>query len=170
MKFAHVLLTGSLLACSFGNALAQGFSDKDKDFLKDSTEGNLAEIRMGEMTLKTSKNPDIRAFAQKMIADHQALIAGTKPVAMKAGVTLPTGPGVKEDAIYLKLKALTGDTYDKSYVKAMVEDHHEDLSKVKQENTVTTNPDMKKLTTHAGDVIAAHTRMIDALASKLGVS
>ena len=144
MKLRMMVLTATLVACTGATAaFGQDFAEKDKAFLKDSTEGHLAEIKLGEMTLKTSKNAEIRAFAQKMITDHQALIEGSKPVAAKAGVSLPTGPGVKEDAIYLKLKALSGETYDKSYVKAMVEDHHEDLAKVKAENTSTSNPDMK---------------------------
>ncbi len=171
MKLAHIVLTASLLVSSGSvTVFAQGFSDKDKDYLKDSTEGNLAEIKMAEMTLKTSKNADVRAFAQQMITDHRALIAGAKPVAAKAGVTPPTTPSAKEDAIYLKLKVLTGETYDKSYVKAMVEDHHEDLEKTKAENGSTANPDMKKLTSHAENVIAKHTQMIDTLAKKMGVS
>ncbi len=171
MKITYVVLAVALIASSgVSAAFAQGFSDKDKDYLKESTEGNLAEIKMAEMTLKTSKNADVRGFAQQMITDHRALIAGAKPVAAKAGVTPPASPSAKEDAIYLKLKVLTGDTYDKSYVKAMVEDHHEDLDKVKAENGSTANADMKKLTSHAENVIARHSKMIDALAAKMGVS
>ncbi len=170
MKIRTVALATALLATTGATAaFAQGFSDKDKAFLKDSTEDNLAEIKMAEMTVRTTKNPTIKAYAEQMIKDHNALIAGSKPVAMKAGVTPPTTPGAKADAEYLKLKVLTGDTFDKSYVKTMVDDHHEDLAKVKQENASTTNPDMKKLTAHAGDVIAGHTQKIETIASNMGL-
>ncbi|MGI4757452.1 MAG: DUF4142 domain-containing protein [Janthinobacterium lividum] len=159
-----------IVSAGASTALGQAFSDKDKAFLKDSTEDSLAEIKTAEMTLRTTKNPALKTFAQQMITDHKALIAGTRPVAMKAGVTLPTTPGAKADAEYLKLKVLTGETYDKSYVKSADSDHHEDLTKVKQENAETTNPDMKKLTSHAGNVIAKHTQMLDALNAKMGGS
>ncbi|MGI4852567.1 MAG: DUF4142 domain-containing protein [Janthinobacterium lividum] len=169
MKIRTAALAVALFATTASTfAFAQGFSDKDKTFLKESTEDHYAEIKMAQMTLRTTKNPTLKAFAQKMITDHKALIAGTKPVALKAGVTLPTTPSVKADAEYLKLKVLTGDTYDKSYVDTADSDHHEDLTKVKQENTETSNADMKKLTAHAGDVIAKHTEMIDALKAKMG--
>ena len=169
MNYRNLALAATLLACSgAAMAAAQGFSDKDKAFLKESTEDHYAEIKMAQMTLRTTKNPALKTFAQKMITDHKALIAGTKPVAVKAGVTLPTTPSVKSDAEYLKLKVLTGETYDKSYVKTADADHHEDLTKVKQENADTANADMKKLTAHAGDVIAKHTEMIDGLNAKMG--
>jgi putative membrane protein len=170
MKIHTIALAAALLATTGATAVfAQGFSDKDKTFLKDSTEDNLAEIKMAEMTVRTTKNPTIKAFAEQMIKDHNALLEGAKPVAMKAGVTPPTTTSAKADAEYLKLKVLTGDTYDKSYVKTMVADHHEDLAKVKQENVSTTNPEMKKLTAHASSVIAGHTKMIDGIAGKMGV-
>ncbi len=168
MKIRNVAFGTVLFACTGATSLfAQGFSDKDKTFLKDSTADHYAEIKMAEMTLRTSKNPAIKAFAQKMITDHRALIAGTKPVAAKAGVTLPTTPSAKADAELLKLKVLTGETYDKSYVKTADSDHHEDLTKVKQELSESGNADMKKLTAHAADVIAKHTEMIDALNAKI---
>ena len=169
MKIHTVALATVLFACTGATSLfAQGFSDKDKDFLKASTEDHYAEIKMAEMTLRTTKNPAIKAFATKMITDHRALIAGTKPVAAKAGITLPTSPSATADAELLKLKVLTGETYDKSYVDTADKDHHEDLTKVKQENTDTQNADMKKLTAHAADVIGKHTVMVDSLKAKLG--
>ena len=170
MKIRTFALTTALLACTgAASAFAQGFSDKDKSFLKDSTQDNLAEIKMAEMTVRTTKNPAIKAFAEQMIQDHNALLAGAKPVALKAGVTPPTTTSAKAEAEYIKLKALTGETYDKSYVKTMVADHHEDLDKVKQENASTANPDMKKLTAHAADVIAGHTQKIEKIALNMGV-
>ena len=171
MKIRTIAFACALSACAgMTSAYAQGFSEKDKAFLKDSTQDNLAEIKMAEMTVRTTKNPAVKTFAEQMIRDHGALLAGAKPVAMKAGVTPPATAGAKAEAEYLKLKALTGDTYDKSYVKTMVADHHQDLQKVKQENTSTANADMKHLTANAADVIERHTQRIEMIASNLGVN
>ena len=169
MNFRTVALSAALLAATVPAAFGQAFSDQDKSFLKKATEDNLAEIKTAELTVKTTKNPEVKAFAEKMITDHRTLLAGIKPVAAKANVDLPTSPSLSEDATYAKLKVLSGDTYDKSYVKSMVSDHHEDLDKMKQENQATNNPDIKKLTAKASTVIAGHTKMIDALAGKMGV-
>lgn len=169
--FATFAASSLLLTASLGMAQAKtsAFSDKDKSFLKEIAEGNLGEIKMAELALKTSKNADVRGFAEKMVTDHRALLAGAQPVAAKAGVTLPTHTGAEEEAVYLKLKVLSGDTFDKSYVKSMVSDHHEDNAKIKEEHDTTANPSMKKLTAHAGEVTGEHTRMIEAIAAKMGV-
>jgi putative membrane protein len=151
------------------HAQSSTFSDDDKKFLKDSAEDNMAEIKLAQLAVKTSKEPTVTAFAQKMITDHRALLAGAKPVAMKAGVTPPSGPGVGADAEYLKLKVLSGDTFDKSYIKTMVSDHHDDLEKIKAEHDSTQNEAMKKLTAHATTVVAGHKEMIDGIAGKMGL-
>ena len=169
MTIRSMAITGVLLATCATSAFAQNFSDKDKSFLKDSTQDNMAEIKLAELAIKTTKNPQIKTFAEKMVTDHKALIAGAKPVAAKAGVEPPKTDGLEANAEYLKLKVLTGDTFDKSYVKTMVSDHHSDLDKIKQEHDSTGNPDMKKLTAHAGTVVEAHTKMIDALAGSMGL-
>jgi putative membrane protein len=171
MKFPayFVLAVLSIAAVPCSHAQSSGFSDDDKKFLKDSAQDNLAEIKMAQLAVKTSKNPTVTAFAQKMITDHHALLAGAKPVALKAGVTPPTSPSLGADAEYAKLKVLSGDTFDNSYIKTMVSDHHDDLSKVKAEHDSTQNDSMKKLTAHASTVIAGHTEMIDGIAGKMGL-
>jgi putative membrane protein len=172
MKFPiSIVLAAASIVAGAPHAISQTttFSDDDKTFLKHSSEDNLAEIKMAQLAIKTSKNPAITEFAQKMVTDHRALLAGAKPVALKAGVTPPTSPSVSADAEYLKLKLLSGETFDKSYVKTMVSDHHEDLDKVKTEHDSTQNPAMKKLTAHASQVIGGHTEMIVALAGKMGL-
>jgi putative membrane protein len=171
LKFSAclVLAVFSIAAVPCSHAQSSSFSDDDKKFIKDSTQDNLAEIKMAQLVVKTSKNPTVTAFAQKMITDHHALLVGAKPVAMKAGVTPPTSPSLAADAEYAKLKILSGDIFDKSYIKTMVSDHHDDLDKVKAEHDSTQNESMKKLTAHASTVIAGHTEMIDGIAGKMGL-
>jgi putative membrane protein len=164
-----VLAAVSIAAVPAIHAQSSGFSDDDKTFLKNSAQDNMAEIELAELAIRTSKNPTVTSFAQKMVTDHHALLASAKPVAMKAGVAPPSGPGMGADAEYAKLKLLSGDTFDKSYVKTMVSDHHEDLDKVKAEHDSTQNESMKKLTAHAGTVISGHTEMIDGIAGKMGL-
>ena len=169
MIIRTLALSAALVACTVPAAFGQAFSDHDKSFLKAAAEDNMAEIRDAQIALKTSHNSDVRMFAQKMLTDHTMLLNGIKPVAAKAGVKLPDSPDLAEDATYAKLKIETGDTFDKGYVKSMVSDHHADLDKMKQENQATNNPDIKTLTAKASTVIAAHTKMIDGIAGKMGI-
>jgi predicted outer membrane protein len=72
----------------------------------------MAEVKLAQLALRTSKDPTVTT--KKMIDDHQSLLGEAKPIAMKAGVTPPDNLSMSSDAEYLKLQALSGDTFDKS--------------------------------------------------------
>jgi putative membrane protein len=56
-----------------------------------------------------------------------------KKVAQAMGVSPPDAPGIKQKAVYTELAALSGETFDKHFVKAMVKDHQEDIAKYEKE-------------------------------------
>ena len=97
---------------------------QDKTFVTESTEGSLAEVELGKLALKKSKNPEVVEFAQKMITDHTRLVNDMKPIADQMGVTLPEKVNIKHEQEVDRLSALSGDQFDKAYITAMVADHH----------------------------------------------
>jgi putative membrane protein len=129
MKFPDkLMLTAAFIAAvPCIQAQSNAFSDEDKSFLKESAQDNMAEVKLAQLALRTSKDPTATTFAKKMIADHQELLTEAKLVAMKASVTCPDSPSVGDNAEYVKLKALSGDVFDKRYIRNMVDDHHKDL-------------------------------------------
>jgi putative membrane protein len=66
-----------------GTAFAQDTKSADKSFIKDASEGSLAEINFAKLALEKSKDPNVRKFAEKMIHDHEMLIEQMKPFGMK---------------------------------------------------------------------------------------
>ena len=142
------------------------FSAKDKMFLKNSAEGNMAEIKLAQLALTKSSNDEVKTFAQKMVDDHTKLQETMKPFAEQAGVTPPANLNAKDQALDKRLSALSGDTFDKQYVAAMVKDHHKDLSDFKMEVSSTKNAQLKDAVSQGEQVIQEHTTMIEGIAQK----
>jgi putative membrane protein len=164
------IAAGCLVAFTGLCAVAQdNQQDQDKKFVTAASEGGLAEVDFGKLAAQKAKNPDVRAFAQKMVQDHTTLNNKMAPVAQELGVTPAQHLGVENVAEYAKLKVLTGDEFDKSYVSEMVKDHHADLAAFQQEEQVAANPALKRTVTAGARVIAMHTHMADHLAQELGV-
>ena len=167
---ALVMLAAALIAvlpCIYAQSTA--FSDRDQTFLKDSGHDNAAEVHLAQLAVRSSKDPAVVTFAKKMIEDHQKLLDEARPVAMKAGVSQHDGESMGGDAEYLRLEGLSGNTFDKSYIKKMVSDHHKDLESARAEHEGTHNEDMRRLSARAQEVIARHVEMVDRIAVKLGV-
>ncbi len=171
------VLGGITAVCCSGAAFGQtdaagggGSTAKDKMFLMKASEGGMAEIQMSQLALKKTKNDDVKAIAQKMVDDHTKLMSDMKPFCEKMGVMPPKKLNAKHQQEAARLKAMSGDKFDKEYVTAMVGDHHKDLGEFKAEEQSTSNADLKSTVSQATQVIQQHTEMIDQSAQKMGVT
>ena len=167
----HPLLACTLLAGTLAVSPmhAQDTKSSDKSFVTDAMQGSLAEINLAKLALQKSKDTNVTEFANKMIKDHQKMIDDMKPLARQLGVKPPTGPPVSAHATYLELKMKSGTDFDRAYVEAMVKDHHDDLKDFMDEESRTTNPELKAAVAKGETVIREHTQMIDKIAHMGGI-
>jgi putative membrane protein len=141
----------------------------DREFITKSTQGSLAEVELGKIALQKSQNPEVRQFAQKMIDDHTKLIEDMKPAASHIGSRMPTRVNAKQRQEAERLQGLSGSDFDKAYITTMVADHHQDLNEFTEEESRTTDPNLKDTVTKGKEVIRMHTEMIDEIARKNGI-
>ena len=168
---AAVSCTGAAFAQMGTSPAATGdTSAQDKLFLMKSAEGSMAEIALSKMALKKSKNDEVKTYAQKMIDDHTTLLASMKPFADQMGVQPPAQLNKVHQIDEKRLSAMSGDAFDKEYVKDMVADHHKDLGEFMAEAGTTSNADLKAAVTQGAQVVKDHTMMIDAIAQKDGIA
>jgi putative membrane protein len=127
----------AIMTAVFGISAAyaqSSISKDDRDFMEDIAHANLAEVATGHMALEKSQNAQIKQFAQKMIDDHTKAEEELKQLADAKGVKLPTEPDMMHKTKATTLKPLSGETFDKQYIKhAGVGDHestHKLLTKV----------------------------------------
>ena len=83
------LLAGKLLAPTPANAATP---DDDKQFLSMAAQSDTNEIKLSELAETKASSPQVKAFARKMVADHNKLEMQMKPFATKWNVVPPTGP------------------------------------------------------------------------------
>lgn len=101
----------------------------DSKLLQDLAEGSVAEIAAANVALEKSKNPDIRAYAERMLESHGAMLDDAKKLAAIKNVKLPTEPGFVHRTKIATSKALSEKLRDKEYVKQAGIQGHEDLLK-----------------------------------------
>jgi putative membrane protein len=141
----------------------------DKAFVKKALQGGMAEVQLGQLALQKSSNDDVKQFAQKMVDDHTKLGDQMKQVAQQLSVKVPDSPSGKDKSNMAKMQALSGDEFDKAYIKNMVKDHEQDQKEFKTEAQNTTNPALKQVTTQGVQVISEHLQMIQQIAQKNNV-
>ena len=104
----------------------------DKKGIMDMAIANMAEIETGKLALSKSQSAEVKTFAQQMIDDHGKAQAEVQALAQSKGVTLPTELDAKHKAMSAKLEKLSGDAFDKAYMKqAGLADHKATHAKLK---------------------------------------
>jgi putative membrane protein len=143
-------------------------SDQDKQFIQQASLGDYTEITFSQLAVQKASDPKVKAYAQRMITDHQMLEQKMQPFAQQAGVTPATALDSTHQQLYDQLNQLSGTAFDKQYMTAMDQDHHKTLDEFKTEETSTQNKQMKPVVKQGEKVVAQHTKMADSMVKGMG--
>jgi putative membrane protein len=141
----------------------------DAKFYRDAAEGGMAEVAMGNLAQQKAQSPSVKEFGAQMVKDHSAANEKLKALAQSKNITLPANPSVADMEAKSKLQVLSGQSFDKSYIKGMIQDHEEDIDEFKQEAASGQDPDAKAFANAALPTLEAHLKKIQAIASNAGV-
>ena len=112
----------------------------DAAFYKHAAEGGMSEVELGKLAQEKAQSASVKEFGSMMVKDHSAANEKLKSVAAAKDVSLPTHTSMGQMATKTKLEVLSGNTFDKSYVKGMIKDHEEDIAEFKKEATSGQDP------------------------------
>ena len=157
--------TGTMSGNMQGMAMG---SDQDKQFLMQASLSDYTEMTFSQLALQKSTNAQVKAYAQKMITDHQLLETKMKPFADQMGVTPATALDATHQQLYDQLNQMSGADFDKQYISAMDTDHHKALDAFKTEETTTQDKQLKPTVRQGEKVVAQHTVMADKMMTKMG--
>ena len=120
-----------------------GANLSDDDFVRDVALKNMAEVELSRMALDKATDPDIKAFAQRMIDDHGAAGHHLKSVLKGQPIEWPVQLDDKHRKIADELTKKQGANFDRDYVKAMVEGHQDLAAKLESRLDVQSIADWK---------------------------
>ena len=159
-----VMLSG---VCMLMPAKAKAAADDDKKFLAAAAQSDQNEIKLSELAEQKATNPAVKAFAQKMVAEHTKMSESMKPFAESWGVTPPAGLDDDHQKEYDKLSGLSGADFDKEYMSQMVKDHTKALDAFTSEAKDTKDMKFRAVVINGKTMVAAHKNMAYDLEKKL---
>lgn len=94
---------------------------------------NDGEIEAARLALERSKNEDVRAYAQRMIDEHDGVRQKLDGFGVRSAVSDERRRVIdRSKATAARLKRLQGVQFDRAYMAAEVEDHRMALEKIDQ--------------------------------------
>lgn len=161
--------TLGILTCA-GAALLTAQSPQDNTFLRTATQIDYNEIQFSNLAVQHSSSPEIRAFANRMISDFTELEQSMSTLEKQMGISPAATMDAQHRSQFDHLNQLSGQQFDKEYVRIMDADDHAALTVYQDEERSTMNPNFRQLVTNGHKVLSDHTTRVDELDRKMGMT
>jgi putative membrane protein len=156
-------------AMAFVLVASAAFADSpDSSFFKNAAEGGMSEVELGQLAQTKASSPAVKDFGAMMVKDHSAANDKLKALAASEGVSLPDSPSMMQKASKTKLM-MSGDSFDKSYIKGMIADHKEDIKEFQKEVAEGKDPQAKAFASATLPTLQMHLQKIQSIAVAAGI-
>ena len=154
---------GAALLASGAIALAESASPVDGQLTFKASVGNNFEIQSSRLALTSSSDPDVQAFARRMIADHAKAQQGLGRTAAISGADVGAFLDAPHEAKLTTLSALTGTDFDQAYMAEQVEAHHETLQVLDDIAAAGSDPALRAWAAKTRPVVVMHLDMLGTM-------
>jgi putative membrane protein len=141
----------------------------DHKFAMAAAMGGMMEVEMGRLAAQKGASDEVRQFGQRMVDDHTKANEELMQLASSKGMTLPTASDPKHQAEMRKLSALSGERFDREYVKMMVKDHKKDVGEFQKEAARGADPELKAFAARTLPTLQEHLQMIQRINDKMAL-
>ena len=139
----------------------------DRKVLEMMAEANIAEINAGKLALSKASNPEVKAYAQRMVDEHTKSLTEVQALAQAKGVELPDEPAARHKAKGAMLQALSGDIFDRTYIKQSGRrDHRVTHEQLRDNMDKIKDADIKALAMKMRPVVEQHLLAADELIAR----
>ncbi len=126
-------VTRTVLIGAFGLVLSlapawAGNAKDETDFVTRASLGNLVAIAESKLAADRAGDPEVKAFAGRLVEDHGTAEAALQAAADGSGATVPTTLDEDRQAHVTALGAESGAAFDRAYIADQAEVHSNALT------------------------------------------
>ena len=158
------------IALAIGLVVLNGFvteASNQDSFWNEAAQSGMAEVMLGNLALQKSSNEEVKQMAQKIVDDHTAANNELKDLAATKSATLPTEVNSKQKGTYATLIALSGEEFDKEFIKVMVKDHEKAVGLFQKQVNKGADADVKAFAAKTLPTLQGHLESAKAMKDKM---
>ncbi len=145
----------------------------DPEIVSLTQAANEGEIMTSKVALTKATNPDVRKFAQQMIAQHTALISQGNALSKAQNLVPAAGAKDSIEGAGKKMTAMLdaapkGVAFDTAYINGQAMAHSNTLAMIQKAEGEAQNAGLKAMLTKAAPIVQQHLDEAKALQAKLG--
>ena len=129
--------------------------------------GNVGGIRLGELALKNSENPEVKEYAQMMITAHSKANDQLLQVAKDHNIDFPPAPPAAAYKLSQTMLSLKGPEFDKVYIGELVKVQTNALAALKKAKGEVKDDLLTAYVEGSETMVAKHLKMAKEIDEKL---
>jgi putative membrane protein len=127
-------------------------------------------VDAGTLAQDKGSSQGVKDFGAMMVKDHTAANDKLKSIAAAKSISLPTSASIGQMATKAKLEVLSGETFDKSYIKGQIKAHQDTIVLLKKEIASGSDPEAKAFATATLPTVQMHLKKVKSLAADAGIA
>jgi len=135
----------------------------DKKFVKNAALGGMTEVELGKLAAEKASDAKVKEFGQKMVDDHTKANEQLKQAASKSNIQIPGSLDSKHQSRVDKLSKLSGEEFDKAYIKDQLKDHQSDVREFTDEAQNGSDPNVKTFASSTLPTLQHHLEMVKGI-------
>lgn len=129
MDFERMNKEGASMVSAITPSSAK-LSKMDEDLMMQVAMGGMMQLEASRIAVQKATSPEVREMAQAEVDEQTGLSAKLQEIASAKGITLPSTPDAKTQAMLTKMQGMSGAALDRHYVQAHAVKGHELLDRV----------------------------------------
>ena len=121
-----------------------GLQGGDRTFVMKAAQGGMAEVEAGKVAQQKAQHDAVKQYAQRMVADHSKANEELMSLAKSKKVDVPGSLDKQHQAHMDKMNKLSGPSFDRDYMKHMVDDHKKTIADFEKQAKNGKDADVKK--------------------------
>lgn len=137
-------------------------------FLYSAYQNGTAEIQLAQLALMRGTDPQVKAYAQRMITDHAAANTQISQLAQQRSQALPTEMSADQWGEYVLLLGRSGAGFDRAYMDLNVREHTRAVTEASTQAQSTGDSSLATLARNLLPTLNAHLTEATQLQQQLG--
>jgi putative membrane protein len=139
----------------------------DQQFMDNVAQSSMMEIELAKLAQQKAASSEVKEYARKLEQDHSKASDQLKKIAQERGVQLPSDMGKHQQQL-AKFQNLSGEEFDRAYIKAQVKHHKKDIGQFKKYQDRGMDTDVKEFAAAQLPILQQHHDQAQQLSASTG--
>ena len=138
-----LLIIGGMAYMTLAEEDPTGLSSEDKEFLLEAADTRMMDWAQGNLATEKGTTPRHRQYGKRLMRDQSKLMTEINALAASKNVVLAEKISEEKSEELTKLKACSGESFDRRFRRMIIKDHKRDIEEFKRASQ-STDPEIRE--------------------------